>query len=452
MTWLYDSFVGNGNEPPSVPQTRQLKEARVATACEDDKGPSPVLTVAGVGVGAGAGAGAVVSTQPYKVSELAHANLSWKSLQQMPLASFASNATLSIVTPVQSFVRYCILGTSFISGVMVEAIRRSKDGEIYCVCGRTAGTLAAFAEKYQIPVTYSDYSLMLQDPLVEVVYIGLPTALHADWVIRCAQAGKHILNEKAFALTALDTRRALQVVEEQGVFCMEAQMFRCHPILSRLATLVHSELPMGAVLSVQATFTADIINLFNRKAGGSILDLGCYPMSLLRFLFGEPIAITATASLVAPEKEGDNVFDSATTADIEMASGLRAVIHTANNKAHNWEFHIMCEHGKISLSDLWREDVADTITMTSSGGRRGEDGVHTPATGTISADTCTVNVITVTPPQNFYTLQIETVNRHVRNSDVQASSPAMSWDDSINNMAALDMWRQAIKLRYPGYE
>lgn len=240
---------------------------------------------------------------------------------------------------------------------------------------------------------------------------------------------------------------------------MEAQMFRCHPILNRLATLVHSEQPVGAVISVQATFTADIINLFNRKAGGSILDLGCYPMSLLRFLFGEPRAITATASLVPPEKDGDNVFDSATTADIEMNSGLRAVIHTANNTAHNWEFHIVCEHGRISLSDLWREDVADAISITTSkegagdGGEGEDEGVRTTTTDTISAQMSdNAVIIAVKPPQNFYTLQIETVNRHVYDGDVEASGSAMNWSDSINNMIALDMWRRAIGLHYPGYE
>lgn len=168
------------------------------------------------------------------------------------------------------------------------------------MCGRTASTLSAFALKYDISVTYSDYSLMLQDSCVDVVYIGLPTALHTEWVIRCAQAGKHILNEKSFAITAEDARRALKIVADKRVFCMEAQMFRCHPILARLADIVHTEKPVGAVTRVEAIFTADIINLFNRKAGGSILDLGCYPMSLLRFLFGEPISITATATLVQP--------------------------------------------------------------------------------------------------------------------------------------------------------
>lgn len=218
---------------------------------------------------------------------------------------------------------------------------------------------------------------------------------------------------------------------------MEAQMFRCHPIISRLISVVHTELPVGEVKSVNATFTADIIDLFNRKAGGSILDLGCYPMSLLRLLFGEPRIISATATFVQPEKEGDNVFDSASTAHVEMESGLRAEIFTSNSAAHKWEFHINCERGRISLSDLWTADVEDTITITMID----EEG-----------QICDENVIAVPSQDNFYTLQINTVNSHVLCGEVQAASPAMTWPDSVGNMVALDMWRKAIGLHYKGHE
>jgi predicted dehydrogenase len=412
VTWLYDSFVGNGNT--SNDEVKRVKESLDQDIQKD-------ITAASMS-----------STKVYKAAELSQSCLSWDELKGMKLASYAPTAILSN----HSKVRYCILGTSFISGVMVDAIRASDCGEVYCVCGRTAKTLKEFSDKYDISVTYTDYNDMLNDPSVDVVYIGLPTLMHADWVINCAKAGKHVLNEKSFAITAADTRRAIDVVRHEGVFCMEAQMFRCHPILKKLMSLVHTELPVGSVQSVNATFTADIINLFNRKAGGSILDLGCYPMSLLRLLFGEPKAMTGSATLVKPEKEGDNVFDSASTAEITMESGLRATIFTSNNATHNWEFHIQCENGRISLSDLWRSDVEDAITITSvdKSGNKVEEKILMPLS------------------QNFYTLQINTVNENIRNGNCQATSPAMSWDDSISNMVALDMWRRAIGLNYDGYE
>ena len=399
MTWLYDSFVGNSSD--------------ISDKEEECCGDTAISTP---------------QTKIYKKSEIIFDRLSWSNMQKMPLPSYS--------VQLKSKIRYCIMGTSFISGVIVDAIRKSKDGEVYCVCGRTPDKLAQFAKEYHITITYADYSKMLEDEKVDVVYIGLPTYLHAEWVARCAQAGKHILNEKSFAITALEAEKALKVVESMKVFCMEAQMFRCHPILSRLVSIVHDEQPLGPARSVRASFTAKIIDLFNRKAGGSILDLGCYPMSLLRLLFGEPKSISAKATLVPPIKDGDNAFDSASTAEIVMSSGLHATIHTSNNADHNWEFHIDCEKGSISLSDLWRDDIEDTITIST----------------VIDDKVSTCSTIHVTPPENFYTLQIDTVNRHIHNRDYQATGTAMNWMDSINNMTALDMWRKAIGLHYQGFE
>lgn len=335
-------------------------------------------------------------------------------------------------------LRYSILGTSFISGVMVEAIRQSADGEVYCVCGRTASTLEAFAKEHDVAVTYSDYSAMLEDPKVDIVYIGLPTCVHAEWVVKCARAGKHILNEKSFAINALDTEEALKEVRMHKVFCMEAQMHRCHPLIPQLREIVLEKKPVGEVLSVNASFTANIIDLFNRQAGGSILDLGCYPMSLVRYLFGEPVSMTGSATIVPPAKPGESAFDSETTVTVVFRSGLQAVIHTSNKAAHHWEFNVVCEGGQVSLSDLWRREVDDEITITRAAAGEGAPDAE--------------ERIVCNPPHNFYTLQIDTVNQAVRSGAVEASSPAMTWQDSVDNMRALDMWRKAIGLRYEAFE
>ena len=119
-------------------------------------------------------------------------------------------------------LRWAILGTSFISSVMANAIAKSDLGEVYCVAARTSESVEKFANKHKIGLTYTEYDLLLADPKVDVVYIGLPTYVHAEWVKKCALAGKHVLNEKSFAINTVETTNALDVVHKQGnIFCME---------------------------------------------------------------------------------------------------------------------------------------------------------------------------------------------------------------------------------------
>ena len=122
-------------------------------------------------------------------------------------------------------LRWAILGTSFISSVMATAISKSDFGEVYCVASRTAESVEKFANKHNIGVIYTDYDILLLDPKVDVVYIGLPTYVHAEWVRKCAIAGKHVLNEKSFSINALEAISALEVVRSQaGIFCMEGMI------------------------------------------------------------------------------------------------------------------------------------------------------------------------------------------------------------------------------------
>ena len=132
------------------------------------------------------------------------------------------STTNSTSPPTTPKLRWAIMGTSFISSVMVNAINDSDNGEVYCVASRTVTNLEKFAKKHDINVSYNDYDHMLLNPLIDIVYIGLPTYIHAEWVKKCAIAGKHILNEKSFAINAQETIEALDIVRQQkNIFCME---------------------------------------------------------------------------------------------------------------------------------------------------------------------------------------------------------------------------------------
>lgn len=332
-------------------------------------------------------------------------------------------------------LRWAILGTSFISGVIAKAILESTEGEIYCIAGRTEEKVASFATEHGIAVTYTDYADVLNDKNVEVVYIGLPTKVHAQFVKLCAIAGKHVLCEKSFSVNAREAVDAIDVVKRSNIFMMEAQMYRCHPMLPVLKELVTKSKPLGNIVSIDANFFAPIIDLFNREAGGSILDLGCYPVSLARYLCGRFVNVSGSANLVPPERAGHNSFDSYAEALVTFEGGVTAAIRASNNvDPLVWSFVITCESGSIELSNLWDETISEHFITLKPDDQTAETRIGIPS------------------DRNFYTLQIDTVNSHIIRGDVEATPPAMTWLDTIENMVLLDAWRNVVGLRYPADE
>jgi predicted dehydrogenase len=326
--------------------------------------------------------------------------------------------------------RWGILGTSFISDVMISAIQRSDHGEVYCVAGRTERSLLELCERHQIGVRYLSYDELLADPSVEIVYIGLPTYLHADWIKKCVQANKHILCEKSLTLNSAEANEVIGLLSSSSVFCLEAQMYRFHPIIPLLKETLHSQ-PFGHVLSVQGTFTAPIVDLFNRTAGGSILDLGCYPISLIRYLFGEPLSVRGSSVIISPSEPGQNNYDVDSTASLELPNGITATVIARNNEELKWEFIVTCETGTIQLTNLWDNSIDQAILLTSS----------------VASDLS--SKIVRNSAKDFYVLQIDAVNEAVSRGVCQAKAPGMTWEDSLNNMRTLDAWRDAVGLSYP---
>ncbi len=143
---------------------------------------------------------------------------------------------------------------------------------------------------------------------MEAVYIATPHPMHADWALKAAKAGKHILCEKPLTMNHPDSARVVDAARRNRVFLMEAFMYRCHPQTARLVELIRKKC-VGEVRLIQASFCfeapVDVHHrLFNpRLGGGGILDIGCYPVSMARLIagavlgkpFAEPLEVKGTA-------------------------------------------------------------------------------------------------------------------------------------------------------------
>jgi predicted dehydrogenase len=187
-------------------------------------------------------------------------------------------------------LRWGLLGTSRISRQILPALRASDRHVVVAAAGRDRDRLAAYAREWEIPRTYGRYDELLADPDVEVVYNPLPNALHAEWTIRAARAGKHVLCEKPLALTAKDVDAVAAAAAEARVVVAEAFMYRSHRQTLEVKALVDRG-AIGPVQLVRGAFSFPLdrpgdVRFDPDLGGGSLWDVGCYPVNYARYLIG----------------------------------------------------------------------------------------------------------------------------------------------------------------------
>jgi len=203
-------------------------------------------------------------------------------------------------TPLHIPVRWGVLSAANIAVKRVApAIVASSNGRLVAVGSRNpqrAQELFAFAPEV---IIYSDYESVINDPEIEAIYIPLPNSLHAEWTIKALQAGKHVLCEKPLAVTAEQAVTMVQAGREAGMLLMEAFMYRFHPqTIWTLEQIANGRI--GNVKLIHSSFSFNVgsrphdIRLQADLAGGSIMEVGCYPINLCRAIYGRtPIAVGA---------------------------------------------------------------------------------------------------------------------------------------------------------------
>jgi predicted dehydrogenase len=189
-------------------------------------------------------------------------------------------------------VRWGVLSTADIATEKVlPAMQQGEYCEIAAIASRTPEKAQAAAKRLGIPQAYGSYEELLADPTIDAIYNPLPNHLHVPWSIKALQAGKHVLCEKPIALTAAEGQELVDAARQHPhLKVMEAFMYRFHPQWQRARQLV-SEGRIGTLRTIQSFFSYyldDPHNIRNLAAvgGGGMLDIGCYTVSLSRFIFG----------------------------------------------------------------------------------------------------------------------------------------------------------------------
>jgi predicted dehydrogenase len=330
-------------------------------------------------------------------------------------------------------LRWGILATGNIAQVFAEGVRLSRLGTLAAVGSRSLKTAEKFARRFNIPKAYGRYADLLKDPQVDAVYIATPHPSHAEWSVKAARAGKHILCEKPIGMNLSETQRMVEAARKNGVFLMEAFMYRCHPQTDKLLELIRRN-AIGKIHLIQASFgfeaPVDLKNrLFSRKlGGGGILDVGCYPVSIARLvagamsgkLFADPVEVRGTGRV---GKESD--VDEYAMAVLQFPGGVTAEISCGIRALQENNVILHGSKGSLQVTDPWLpswQGGFSKILLQKNGER--------------------LQKINVRSPEGLYSREADHVAACLRQGLTQ--SPAMNWNDSLGNMRVLDLWRKAL--------
>ena len=184
-----------------------------------------------------------------------------------------------------------LLSTAKINRALIKPLNASKRTRLLGVASRSQASADAYAREWSIPRAYGSYEAMLADPEINVVYNSLPNHLHAEWTINALQSGKHVLCEKPLALTLDEVDSIIAVSKETGNIASEAFMYRHHAQTLKVKELVDEGI-IGQVQLIRGAFTFMLTREGNYRfikeyGGGSIWDVGCYPISFARLIVGE---------------------------------------------------------------------------------------------------------------------------------------------------------------------
>lgn len=315
-------------------------------------------------------------------------------------------------------LRWGLLSTARINDALIPGINQSPRSELSAVASRTFEKAKIYAAQRNIPHPYGSYQELIEDPNIDVIYNSLPNHLHAEWTIRAANAGKHVLCEKPMTLSHQDMMEIKSAAICNKVLIMEAIMYRSHPRTEKVLELIAQGM-LGDILLLRGTYT----NLLNKKddyrwipefGGGALWDIGIYPVSYALMVAGS-LPVSLYGSQVLTKSGVDITFAGQFT----FNNGLMAQIECGFNAPYQSYFEIKGSKASLFVNfPFARTNTSSPILLRQDGG---ESSI---------------------PYENVegYSAQVEKFNLAV----LEGQPPALSLDESIQiNQALLALLESA---------
>jgi predicted dehydrogenase len=282
-----------------------------------------------------------------------------------------------------------LLSTAKINRALIAPLNASRRTRLLAVASRSQASAEAYAREWKIPRAHGSYEALLDDPEIGVIYNSLPNHLHAEWTINALRAGKHVLCEKPLALTLEEVDAMTEAARETGMVLAEAFMYRHHPQTLKVKEIVDSG-ALGTLQFIRGSYSYSLTRHGNYRTikemgGGSIWDVGCYPISYARMIVGaEPLEvfgwqITAPSgtdeSFVGQMRFPEDIlfqFDSGFKWPLRVFMeivGTEGILTVPNPFKPNWNSEIHLTHGdrqeviEIADGELYRGEVENMVDV-----------------------------------------------------------------------------------------
>ncbi|SCB47044.1 aldo/keto reductase [Rhizobium lusitanum] len=335
-------------------------------------------------------------------------------------------------------IRWGIIGPGRIAQTFADGIAHSRSGKLVAIASRNPDK-PGLGDNFPGARIVSGYEALLADKDIDAVYIATPHTGHAEWAIKAIRAGKHVLVEKPIALSAYDAEAIYYEAKKAGVFAGEAFMYRVHPQTAKLIELVKSG-AIGELRIIRSSFGFNMgtvkpeHRLFaNETAGGGILDVGGYPVSMARLIAGaadgkpflDPDKVSGVAHL------GQTGVDEWASAVLKFPNSIIAEVSCSIMANQDNTLRIIGSEGRIEVADFW----------FASGHKGGVGKIELIKGGE-------TQTIEVKEERWLYSFEVDAAGDAIRAGHKEFAYPGIGWADSIGNLRVLDQWRASVGLEY----
>ncbi|GAB4464519.1 MAG: Gfo/Idh/MocA family oxidoreductase [Anaerolineales bacterium] len=256
-----------------------------------------------------------------------------------------------------------LLSTARINRALIPPLQVSRRNKLLAVASRSQATADAYAKEKKIPRAYGSYEALLADPEIDVIYNPLPNHLHAEWTIKAVQAGKHVLCEKPLALSVEEVDAIRDAARKHGCVVAEAFMYRHHPQTLKVQEIVQSG-SLGTLKLIHGSFTFVLtregdVRLKPEWGGGSIWDVGCYPISYARTVIGgEPLEVFGW------QVTGATGIDETFVGQMRFGNGVIAQFDSSFVIPFHAFMEIVGSEGTLNIPHPFKPGIAEKIYLT----------------------------------------------------------------------------------------
>jgi predicted dehydrogenase len=338
----------------------------------------------------------------------------------------------------QSRIHWGILGISAPNAqTIAQAIDVSHTGVLVAVAGSPEGT-QKFAQTFVGMKTsakdisvYYDYEDLIADRNVNAIYITLPTVHHCQWISKAILSKKHVLCSAPFEISSEKMLSIINTVQAaKNIYCMEAMLYHSHPFFEELKKIIVTDKTLGDIRFYNAIHTMDLSYIESHPKGGSIINLGYNPLSLIRHLIdAEPTSMYGTGTLDPTTKE-----DKEATLILRFANGIKATIQTADNISLSWQFHVIGTKGTLTItSNPWLPSNQSTVQIK----------LFDPNQPNASISSEETTHLHERPPYSLHSYGIDVLGKCIQNKAL--SNNALTLDHTLGNIKIINEWRRRVK-------